>query len=200
MIDQATKEKIEIMMKSGRRAEAMKLLMETYNIDSSKADGLMQGFNRVGNTVNKASATSNKIFGYLLGPIGILLLIFGGYKYYSDQQMIARSTPVTGKVIELKESVKETTKNGTTTKSVTYAPVIEYSVNGKPYTYQSSMYSNPPAYELNGDAPLLVDPNDPSQVIIDSFIGRYLLVLVMGGLGLILSIIGIKSIFGARKF
>jgi hypothetical protein len=62
-------------------------------------------------------------------------------------------------------------------------PVISYSWDGKDLLYASNTYTNPPAYERGEKVELFVNPSDPRDVWINTFIERYLVIIIIGGLG-----------------
>jgi hypothetical protein len=68
---------------------------------------------------------------------------------------------------------------------VTYAPVIEYRVQGRTYTYKSSNYTNPPAYHMGQQVEMVYDPAHPDQARINTFFELWLvpILLVPCGLG-----------------
>ena len=71
------------------------------------------------------------------------------------------------------------------------APVISYEVDGRPYQYISSIYSNPPAFELNESVVIYVNKDDPNDIIINSFINKWLIVTIFASFGLVFALIGL---------
>lgn len=53
------------------------------------------------------------------------------------------------------------------------SPVVEYDVNGKRFTYQSSLSSSPPAYSVGDKVTVLYRPDDPARAQINSFLQRW---------------------------
>ncbi len=64
-------------------------------------------------------------------------------------------------------------------------PVISYLWEGKELTYVSNTYTNPPAFERGERVELFVNPSDPSDVWINSFVECYLAMTIVGGIGVV---------------
>ena len=64
-------------------------------------------------------------------------------------------------------------------------------VDGSPYQYISSIYSNPPTFELNETVEIYVNKDDPNDVIINSFVNKWLIVTIFASFGLVLDLIGL---------
>lgn len=129
-----------------------------------------------------------RIFYYVFGGVGFLLLIIAAVIFYNGQQAAAQFTRVEGVV------VKNQFNNGMA------RPVIRYSWQGNEFTYADNTYTNPPAYERGEKVELFVNPNDPHDVWINSFMGRYFVVTLVGGIGLVF--LGFLTLFHFlfRKF
>jgi hypothetical protein len=192
-----TNAKAAELFKSGRKSEAIQLLMDAYKIDATTAEHMVSGFEKargLSDQVSYVRSIRDKIFGYILGPIGIILLIWAGVSYFKDQEAAKTSLAITGTVIELKKKEDITIKDGREVKSDTYAVVIEYLVNEKRYVHQPDIYSDPPLFQLNEAVPLLVDPTNPEKVIINSLLGRYSSMFGLLVFGAILTFIGARSL------
>ena len=67
---------------------------------------------------------------------------------------------------------------GTVTQLDDDSPVVEYEVNGQPFSLQSSISSSPPAYFVGEKVNVLYRPNNPASAQINSFTDRWLFPLV----------------------
>jgi hypothetical protein len=63
-------------------------------------------------------------------------------------------------------------------------PVIQYQWYGESKVYADNTYSNPPAYKRGDVVEIFVNPNNPDDVVINTFLSRYLAMTIVGGLGL----------------
>jgi hypothetical protein len=71
-----------------------------------------------------------------------------------------------------------------------FFPVITFSVGGQSYHFRSNNGSNPAPYAIGESVPILYDPTDPDHATIDSFTGRYLGVIIGGGLAIVFALAG----------
>jgi hypothetical protein len=70
-------------------------------------------------------------------------------------------------------------------------PVVEFETeSGRLVEFQSSVGSNPPMYRVGQRVSVLYDPDDPKQASIDSFVSRWLAILVPGCMGGIFLFLG----------
>lgn len=113
------------------------------------------------------------IFYRAFGGVSFLLLGIAAVLFFFDQRAANQFTPVEGIVIRNQFNGKMA------------RPVISYQWEGKELLYFSTTYTNPPAFERGEKVKLFVNPKDPTNVTINSFIGRFLSMLIVGGIGLV---------------
>lgn len=134
--------------------------------------------------VRTRGRSDHRIFSWIFGGIGCLLLCIAGLIYYFQLQTIGKSVQGKGVVIELQRSSKGT------------APVIAYDWQGKEMLYYSGTYSSPSAYELDEEVDLFINSEDPTDVIVNTFTDRWLAVVIVGGIGIVFTFFAILfSIF-----
>jgi hypothetical protein len=92
------------------------------------------------------------------------------------------------------ERVEGTVKDMARGNKGTQAPVVDYEVGGKAYTYRSSHYSSPPAFRVGEKVILLYDPADPSSCQIYSFFEEWGLPLLFSAIGAVFAVIGFASL------
>ena len=112
-----------------------------------------------------------KIFYLAFGGVAFILLSIAAGIYYFNQKAANQFVKVEGVVIRNQF------------KGDMARPVISYSWDGKDLLYASNTYTNPPAYERGEKVELFVNPSDPRDVWINTFIERYLVIIIIGGLG-----------------
>ena len=78
------------------------------------------------------------------------------------------------------------------------APEYQYELDGRVYRYHSNTSTSPPSVTVGHAVMLWVDPAYPERVLIDTFAERYLLIAILGPLGLLFSVIGLLPL--ARWF
>lgn len=121
----------------------------------------------------KSSDQPPPIFYRAFGGVSFLLLGIAAVLFYFDQRAANQFTTVEGIVIRNQFNGKMA------------RPVISYQWEGKELLHFSSTYTNPPAFERGEKVELFVNPNDPNDVRINSFIGRFLSMLIVGAIGLV---------------
>lgn len=129
------------------------------------------------------------IVGKIFAGIGIFMTCIALYIFYLKQNTISTSDKGIGYVTDMVYS-----SGGST------APKIAYEWNGGRHVYQSNVYTTPPAYEIGEEVRLYINRQDPTDVVIDSFTGRWVAVLIVGGLGIFFFAFGTLFIFVSAKF
>lgn len=129
-----------------------------------------------------------RLVSFVFLTIGLLFMGVAGVVYYLQTETIANGQTVIGKVVELRSG----DESGV-------APVIAYEWNGQQMHHYSNMYSSPPSYELDEEVPVIVNTLDPRDVLIDTFSDRWLLIVIIGTIGLFFAGFGAIFVFAGRK-
>ncbi|MDB5384598.1 MAG: hypothetical protein JWM11_244 [Planctomycetaceae bacterium] len=79
---------------------------------------------------------------------------------------------------------------GIVTKVIRGSPVVEYQVNGKPFSYRSPISSAPPAYVVGEIVEILYRPDNPASAMINTFTDRWLFPLAFGVGGSLFVVLG----------
>lgn len=141
------------------------------NNNDSNWDKYDKGIDKALNTVNKAASIGRKIGYIFMGLffmfVGGGLLLWGIFNYQSRIDELNSFEQINGTVIKMRE-VESNDNSG-----VTYAPVIEYNVNGKKYVHESGHSSDPPAYKVGEKVAIRYNAKDPDDVFIDTFWGKW---------------------------
>ncbi len=121
----------------------------------------------------KNSTQLPRVFFLAFGGVSFLLLAIAALLFYFDQRAANQYTRIEGTVVRNQF-------NGGMAR-----PVISYSWEGKDLMYAGNTYTNPPAFKRGDKVELFVNPSDPSDVWVNSFVGRYLAMTIVGGIGLV---------------
>ena len=115
--------------------------------------------------------------GLILNILWIVLLAAGLLLAYNSWRLTTQGQSVEGTVVKMISSEDED--------GVTFAPVVEYDANGNTYSYESSNYSNPPAYHVGQQVKMIYDGEHPDQARISNFVELWLapLLLIPFGFG-----------------
>jgi hypothetical protein len=113
-----------------------------------------------------------KIFYWSFGSVAVVLLLTASYLFYSNQVVASQYVKIEGVV------VKNQFKNGMA------RPVIRYQWHSETKLFADNAYSKPPAYQRDEVVELFVNPNNPEEVVINTFFGRYFAMTIVGVMGL----------------
>ena len=97
--------------------------------------------------------------------------LWGVYMVYVAVQLESKGVVTEGIVVEMDAS--------TTDGSTTYAPIIEFQVNGQTYSFKGGISSNPPQYSVGDQVNVLYDPGNPETAQINKTSERWLTPLLL---------------------
>ena len=69
--------------------------------------------------------------------------------------------------------------------------MYQYELDGQVYRYHSNTSTSPPSVTVGDTVMLWVDPADRERVLVDTFAERYLLIVILGPMGLLFTLIGL---------
>ena len=125
-----------------------------------------------------------RIFFTLLGGIGAVLLIASGGLILLQERASPTSLRAEGKVVNL--IIRRLADRSATN----FAPLVEFQTeSGDTVEFLSSEASNPPTYLIGEQVFVRYDPRYPKLAKIEDLFLQRLLALLLGALGLMLSII-----------
>lgn len=122
---------------------------------------------------------------FLLSGIG--LLIGATLNFTRTRAFLARAAEAIGEVVALEE--EPPTEPG---ESHTYRPVVSFQIGANQRVrFESMAHSNPPQYKIGASVRVLYNPDRPNEARIRSFTSLWLLPVILGGLGLIFTGLGV---------
>ncbi len=178
------------LIASGKQLEAVRYFREVLGIDANQALALAEKLeqemggptgalaHRVA-THLRSGASVGRLVGRIFMTVGLILASVGAYFIYSNIQFKQHATPIKGTLVEY-ESYVSTSDNSSTTM---YTPVFEYRFNGKTYTHVNTSSSNYQEFEIGETVDILVDPEHPENVLIESFMEEWFVSLILGIMG-----------------
>jgi hypothetical protein len=205
-IQQEIRQQVTALIRSGQRTEAKALLKEKFQVTDEQADQLILTIERENPMANVIVPQMGKQMGRAIsGSGGCLALVLNGFMvffilvtlmfagvaigmYLYENRFADEGIPMEGTVINL-----------TANETGSLAPLVEYTYQDTLRQYQSSFYSSPPDYEVGQQVPLILNPENPNEAIIDSFNDRYLISVIFGGVGGFFLILSIGLGVAARK-
>ncbi len=188
------------LLSQRQKLEAVKYVRQTMNLGLREALAMVEGVARETDPRYRSVSIPGvagclqvvaKGLGVFLAVVAFFFLAAGGIIFYFQSEGVRASDRIVGKVKEMKYM-----------DSGESAPVIEYNWNGKMRTYTSHTYSSPPDYQVGETVPIFVRlENEDADVIIDSFVDRYAVIVGLGIIGGFLGLISIVFLyFGRRRF
>ncbi|MEX2233612.1 MAG: DUF3592 domain-containing protein [Cyclobacteriaceae bacterium] len=195
-LDGPLKAEVTQLLQTGRKLDAVKSVRKNLHVGLKEALVMVEEVAREANpnyvsfNLTGCLQVAAKGLGIFLMIVSIMFLAAAGIIYYLQEQSISNSDRVSGEVTEMK-----TIDTGGS------APVVSYEWSGKRRTYESNYYASPPDYQVGQTVSLYVNRDDPDDILIDTFVNRYALIVGLLVPGAVLLLISIGFLyFAKRKF
>ncbi|NJP95527.1 DUF3592 domain-containing protein [Nonomuraea sp. FMUSA5-5] len=140
------------------------------------------------------------IIGAIFAVVGFVLVSVAVTLAVTTASFLGSAERVDGIVVEM--TVKTSTSrdsNGRTRESVSWYPTVEFTVDGRRHSFRSSTGTNPPMYEKGDVVPVAYDPGDPSDAMIAAFWPAFLAPVIVGGLGVLFTPVGVVLFVKGRR-
>lgn len=202
MLTPEQKEHAIDLIDNGDKLEAVRYLQETIRVTAEdalllaekleeelevQAEAEFQAMTKDVEMPATKGINVGKVVGGIFFGVGIIMLAITGIILYSGYTFKQRAQPVQGKVINYNSYQSSNENGGYTTM---YTPVYQYEFGGQTYTQVSSISSSSQEYSPGEAVKILVDPQNPKEIVVDSFAEQGVLPLILGILGLIFSGVG----------
>ena len=182
-LSEATINKIKVLIYEDKKTEAEEVLMAESGLSSKEANSYIARITSSlsGTESDNGKPKTNKTAAFIVFGVGVFMWGLAVFFYVEKDAQLTNSYLATGIVVDyiFNEGA---------------APVISYEIDGIPYQFTSSIYSSPPAFELNETVEIYVNKDDPSDIIINSFVNKWLIVTIFASFGLVLDLIGLLLI------
>ena len=131
--------------------------------------------------------------GGVFAALGVAFLAGAGWSYLADRSFAAAGAHAQGTVIEM---VGGRDSDG----DYSYKPVVEFrDADGRRHVFTSNVSSSPPQHAAGERVQVIYAPATPDEAVIDSFLDRFLLPLILGGLGTVFAAIGFGLLFARLR-
>lgn len=180
------------LIEMGEKLEAVRYFQQVLAIDAEQALLLaeklekevepeldQQEFQQKAEEMKRSGAKVGRLVGLIFMSIGLVLLVVAGYFVYDHQQFEKTAVTVTGTVVDFHSYVSNNDNSSTTM----YSPIFEYEYEGKKYTFESNSGSNVKAYDVGERIDILVNPENPADVLVNSFMEKWFVPALLGFLG-----------------
>lgn len=200
MLSPEQKEHAIELIEMGNQLDAVRYLQETLGITADEAlllaekleeeieSDLEREFKSMQQEIHKKPGVNvGKLVGGIFMCLGLIMLAIAAYFVVSNYQFSKRAITVNGRVIDY-DSYQSTGDDGGST--TMYTPTFEYEFQGKTYTHKSSTSTSSKDYKIHERVDVLVDPDNPKEILIDSFWEKWFVSLLLGFLGAMFTSMG----------
>lgn len=171
------------LVAEGRNDEAIAYLRTQFGISGTDAERLLQTLapsippapQDIFRRVKPLFGSGTGCAVIILRVIAIFLCFFAfgfvlscGIMYITNSVQISNSDLVEGEVIDF-----DRTEDGA-------APIIDYHLNGESHHAKGTVYSTPPAYVVGEIVEVYVKREDPSSVLINTYMERWQFIVFFG--------------------
>lgn len=199
------------LIEMGNQLDAVRYLQETLDITSEQAlilaekleeeteSELEKEFKSMQDEMHqKPSINIGRLVGGIFMGLGVIMLAIAAYFIVSNYKFSERAITVKGKVIDYNSYESRNDDGGSTTM---YTPTFEYEFQSKTYTHKSTTSSSSQDYELDELVDVLVDPDNPKEILIDSFWEKWFVSVLLGFLGTLFTGMGYLAyrVFGKHQ-
>ena len=137
---------------------------------------------------------SPSMIGIVFAVVGVVLLAIGVKIYLSTKKFLATAVGAQGTVIEMVERTRRDREGDVSTM---WAPKVRFEVAGKPIEFESSVGASPPRYKEGQTIDVKYDPQDPNNAKVASGSSYWTGPIILGGLGVIFTIVGLAMAIAA---
>ncbi len=129
--------------------------------------------------------------------VGVLMFLGGLYLFYDAVAFAQRAESAVGEVINVEQ---HTSRDSEGDLSITYTPTFRYTdATGQVREGAPSMSSSEYDYGIGEQEDILYDPDDPTDVRVDSFWSLYLMAIMLVIFGVVFGGAGylVRRVFGS---
>ncbi|HEX6614415.1 MAG TPA: DUF3592 domain-containing protein [Rhodanobacteraceae bacterium] len=127
--------------------------------------------------------------------VGVAMLAGAVYMYNDARGFLADAVHAQGTVVDLQRTESLSHDDNHTYTSVSYYPMVQFTdASGKRIEFTSGSGSNPPAYSRGDQVDVLYHADAPEKARINSFMSLWFGPLLVGGLGVVFTAIGIAMV------
>jgi hypothetical protein len=201
MLTPEQKEHAIELIEMGDKLEAVRYFQETLKVNADEAlllaeklqqeidaetEARFKSLEQMMPTPGKGLNVGRLVGGIFMGVGGIMLTIVA-FVLYSNYNFSQRAETIKAKLIEY-QSYESRNDNGSYT--TMYTPVFKYEYKGQSYTHVSTTSSSSREFQIDEMVNVLVDPENPHEILVDSFMDKWFLPLLLGIMGIVFGGLG----------
>ena len=191
------------LIETGDKLDAVRYLQETLNLTADQAliltekleeelegSPLQDEINALKEETLHPSTGINvgHVVGLTFMGIGAIMLALVAYFVYSNYQFTKHAVTVKAKVINYTSYESRDSDGGGLT--TMFTPTFQYPYKGKLYTYKSTTSTSNKSYEIGETVEVLIDPDDPENILIPDFWDEWFVTVLLGFLCVLFSGMG----------
>ena len=183
---------VRSLLIEGRKIEAIKYVSDNFGLGLKESKELVDlidqdiaehEYIKTGmRMAKKVGRNAGKLVGGIFAFIGLIFLVIVTFVFISNQELANNGVVVTATVVD-----------------DPYQPTFEYVFEGDTLYYYSSTSSDPPSYHLGEQVEMFVNPVNPYDTLVNTFMDRWFLIVLLGGMGAVFFGIGLVSFLAFRK-
>ncbi len=195
-VSEKQKEHVRRLLIEGRNIEAIKYINDNFSLGLKESKELVELMDkdieeheyvntqaqRMSKRSKKSGINGGRLVGGIFAFIGLIFLGVAIGMFSNNQQLVKNGTVITATVVD-----------------DPYQPTFEYIFEGDTLYHYSSTSSDPPSYHLGEKVEMYVNPTDPYDILVDTFMGRWFLIVLLGGMGSVFFGIGMVAFLAFRK-
>ena len=186
-VAEVQKQYIRDLLIKGRKIEAIKYLRTNFDLTLKDAKRLAElidediAEDEYLKRPKRLGSGGGAVLTSVFGLIGAIMLGVAVYLYTLHKNFVKEAEHVIAVVV-----------------SNPSQPVFEYEFNGQTYTYYSNVESEPPSYSMGEEVQIYVNPSNPNDVLVNTFMDRWFVITLLGGMGVVFLGVSLLVFFAAR--
>jgi len=215
-VTDSQKEEVRNLIAQGKKLKAVRHLQDHFDLTAAQALALTE---QVSKEMEKEGLDTNLVFQQEIKSrvtqslkaskipkvIGSIFVFFGlgmlgivVYTYITDSSFIEHAILIEGKCTGY-DSYQSSNDNGGST--TMYTAIFAYEHGGEVYTHYSGSSSSSQDYDYNEVVEIYIDPDNPSNALVNSFWERWFLIILLGFMGSLFTGLGLMAVllFGRLK-
>jgi hypothetical protein len=169
------------LLQARARGEAVEYLSRKLNVTVEDAQRLVtavehelaaeqqQRLQTAGKFVRGCGSIAFKFLGIGFGFVALSFIAGAIIIYFVES--VSNPVSAEGKIVAFQTESERT------------SPVVEFEWKGEIRTYKATTFTSNSSYTVGQTVPLLVNSENPDEAIIDTFEERWLMIVVVGGIG-----------------
>lgn len=211
-ITDVQKEELRVLIREGKKIKAVRKLQQTYGLTAEQSLTLVEELTKEIDLEPKSKdvlhkemldrmrnrtkgADIGKYIGSFFAICGLFMLAGGTYSFVSDSEFVSHAELIEGKCIGYDSYISHSDEGSSTM----FTPIFEYEFRGKTYEQLGEVSSSGQDYDINEVVEIYVDPESPTNILVNTFWDRWFLVMILGIMGVMFTGMGLLAVVMSRN-